>query len=122
MLKESFLQILKATLFAVVFSLVYVLIFTFIIHFTQLSSAIIKPVNQVFKTMAIALGALIFINGQKGYIKGALSGLCAVIVNYIVFSLIGGSFELSWTFLIETALSVISGLITGIIAVNLKKS
>ncbi|MGN1103956.1 MAG: TIGR04086 family membrane protein [Candidatus Coproplasma sp.] len=122
MLKESFLQILKATLFAVVFSLIYVLLFTLIIHLTQLDQTIVKPVNQVFKIIAIAVGSLLFINGQKGFIKGALSGLCTVIVNYILFSIIGGSFELEWTFIFEVLLSVIAGMITGIIAVNIKKA
>ncbi|MGN0812188.1 MAG: TIGR04086 family membrane protein [Candidatus Coproplasma sp.] len=122
MAKESFLQVLKATLFAVLFSLIYVLVFTLIIHLTQLSSAVIKPVNQVFKILAIAFGSLLFIKGQKGYIKGALTGLSTMLVNYILFSAIGGSFELKWTFLLEIALSAAAGLVTGIIAVNLKKS
>lgn len=122
MIKESFVQVLKATLCAVVFSLAYVLVFTLIVHLTQLSSTVIKPVNQVFKIIAIALGSLLFIRGQKGYIKGALTGLTTVFVNYIVFSIISGSFSLSWTFLLEILISSSSGLIAGIIAVNLKKS
>ncbi|MGN1373440.1 MAG: TIGR04086 family membrane protein [Candidatus Coproplasma sp.] len=122
MAKEISLQVLKATLFAVVFSLVYVLVFTLIIHLTQLNQAVIKPTNQVFKIIAIAVGSLLFIKGQKGYIKGALTGLCTVLVNYLLFSAIGGSFELSWTFLIEILISALSGTVTGIMAVNLKKS
>lgn len=122
MAKESFVQIAKATLCAVVFSLIYVLVFTLIIQLAQLSSTVIKPVNQVFKIVAIALGSLLFIRGQKGYIKGAIAGLCTVIVNYLVFSIIGGSFALEWTFLLEIVLCAAAGMVTGIIAVNLKKS
>ena len=122
MLKESFVQVAKATLFAVVFSLVYVLIFTLVIQVSQLSSTVIKPVNQVFKIIAIALGSLIFIRGQKGYIKGAIAGLSAALVSYIVFSIIGGSFAIGWAFLLELLISVVAGTVTGIIAVNLKKS
>lgn len=122
MLKESFVQVAKVTLFAVVISLIYVLVFTLIIHLTQLSSTVIKPVNQVFKIIAIALGSLIFIRGQKGFIKGAAAGLCTVLISYIVFSVIGGSFAISWTFVLEILISVVAGMVTGIIAVNLKKS
>lgn len=122
MAKESIVQIAKATLCAVVFSLIYVLAFTLIIQLAQLSSTVIKPVNQVFKIVAIALGSLLFIRGQKGYIKGAIAGLCTVIVNYLVFSIIGGSFALEWTFLLEVVLCAAAGMVTGIIAVNLKKS
>ncbi|MGN0806860.1 MAG: TIGR04086 family membrane protein [Candidatus Coproplasma sp.] len=122
MLKESFFQIAKATLVAIVFSLVYVLVFTLIIQLTQLNSAVIKPVNQVFKIIAVVLSSLLFIRGQKGYIKGALTGLTTVLAEYLLFSAIGGSFSISWMFLVEILISVVAGLISGIIAVNLKKS
>lgn len=122
MAKEISLQVIKATLFAVVFSLVYVLVFTLIIYLTQLNQTVIKPVNQVFKIIAIVLGSLLFIRGQKGYLKGIIVGLTAVLAEYLVFSIIGGSFELKWTFLLEILISAVSGLISGIIAVNLKKS
>lgn len=122
MVKESFIQIAKATLFAITFSLVYVLVFTLIIHLAQLSANVIKPVNQVFKIIAVALGSLLFIRGQKGYLKGAIVGLCTVILSYILFSAIGGSFKISWLFALEILISVAAGLVTGIIAVNVKKS
>ncbi len=122
MLKESSLQIAKATLTAILFSLVYVLIFTLIIQLAQLSANVIKPVNQVFKIIAIILGGMLFIRGEKGYIKGAIMGLCTVILTYILFSVIGGSFKISWTFAIEVLIGIAAGAITGMIAVNVKKS
>lgn len=122
MLKESLLQIAKATLFAIVFLLVYVLFFTLIIHLAQLPSAVIKPTNQVFKVIAIALGVLLFVRGTKGYAKGAISGVAIALLGYFVFAVIGGSFALSVTFLLEILISVIVGLIAGVAAVNLKKS
>lgn len=121
MLKESSLQIAKATLAAVLFSLVYVLIFTLIIRLAQLSSGVIKPVNQIFKIIAIIIGGMLFIRGEKGYLKGAIAGLCTVILTYILFSVIGGSFSIAWTFIIEIIIGVAAGAVTGIIAVNVKK-
>lgn len=122
MLKESSLQIAKATLTAILFSLVYVLIFTLIIQLARLSADVIKPVNQVFKVIAIILGGLLFIRGEKGYIKGALTGLFTVILTYLLFSIIGGSFKVSWIFAIEILIGIAAGAVTGIIAVNVKKS
>ncbi len=121
MLKESSLQIAKATLAAVLFSLVYVLIFTLIIRLAQLSSGVIKPVNQIFKIIAIIIGGMLFIRGEKGYLKGAIAGLCTVILTYILFSVIGGSFSIAPTFIIEIIIGVAAGAVTGIIAVNVKK-
>lgn len=122
MRKSGALQVLKATCAAVVFSLVFVLAFTFIIQVASLSSGVIKPVNQVFKTLAIAGGGLLFIRGDKGLIKGVIYGVCAVLVTYLLFSLIGGSFSISWLFVLELLLGAAAGAISGVIAVNLKKS
>ncbi len=122
MRKEAVFQIVKATLAALVFSLVFVLLFTLIIKLANVSAGVIKPVNQVFKTVAIAVGGLLFIRGEKGIIKGAVYGLCAVLLCYVLFSIIGGSFAVRWTFIFEILLGIAAGMISGIIAVNIKKS
>lgn len=120
--KDTIFQIVKATLAAMVFSLVFVLVFTLIIHVASLSVSVIKPVNQVFKTLAVIVGSFIFIKGDKGLLKGALAGLFSVLCTYVLFSIIGGSFAVRWTFILEILLGVAAGIISGIIAVNVKKS
>jgi len=122
MRKNAALQVLKATCAAVVFSLAFVLVFTLIIQAASLSSGVIKPVNQVFKIIAIAGGGLLFIRGEKGLIKGAVYGVCAVLVTYLLFSIIGGSFAVSWFFALEILLGAAAGAISGVIAVNFKKT
>ncbi len=122
MLKESFWQILKATCAAVVFSLAFVLVFTLVIQLASLSSEVIKPVNQVFKILSIAGGGLLFIRGEKGLIKGAAFGLCSVLLCYVLFGIIGGSFAVEWTFVFELLLGAAAGALSGIIAVNVKKA
>ena len=122
MRKDGILQVVKATLAALVFSLVFVIVFTLIIQLASVSSGVIKPVNQVFKVIAIAVGGLLFIRGEKGFIKGAIAGLASVLLSYLLFAVIGGSFAVKWTFIFEIILGIGAGVITGIIAVNIKKS
>ena len=122
MQKSAVLQVVKATCAAVVFSLVFVLVFTVVIQAASLTSAVIKPVNQVFKIIAIAAGGLLFIRGDKGLIKGAVYGVCAVALTFLLFCLIGGSFSLSWLFIFEILFGAAAGAISGIIAVNIKKT
>ncbi len=121
MRKNAVLQVLKATCAAVVISLAFVLVFTFIIQVASLSSAVIKPVNQVFKTLAIAAGGLMFLRGEKGLLKGAVYGVCAVLITYVLFGAISGDFSVSWKFPIEILLGGAAGAIAGVIAVNIKK-
>ncbi|MDE6075252.1 MAG: DUF3792 family protein, partial [Clostridia bacterium] len=83
MRKDGILQVVKATLAAIVFSLVFVIVFTLIIQLASVSSGVIKPVNQVFKVIAIAVGGLLFIRGEKGFVKGAIAGLASVLLSYL---------------------------------------
>lgn len=122
MRKDGILQVVKATLAALIFSLVFVIIFTLIIQLASVKASVIKPVNQVFKIIAVAVGGLLFIRGEKGFLKGAIAGLASVLLSYVLFGIIGGSFAVNWTFALEIVIGSAAGIITGIIAVNVKKS
>ena len=121
-MRTNVFQILKAVFAAVLFSLAFVLIFTVIIQLFSLPLTAVKPVNQVFKILAIAAGGLIFIRGDKGLIKGVIHGLSSVIITYLVFSLISMSFAVSWLFIVELLVGAVAGATSGIIAVNIKKT
>ena len=119
-MRDNVLQDLTATLAAAIFSLLCVLIFSFIIQLFSVSTDVIKPVNQVFKILAIALGGILFIRGGRGLFKGAVYGVCAVLVTYLLFSIISSSFAVTWLFALEIALGAVAGGISGIIGVNIK--
>ena len=119
-MRDNVLQVLKATLAAAIFSLLCVVIFSFIIQLFSVSTDVIKPVNQVFKILAIALGGILFIRGGRGLFKGAVYGVCAVLVTYLLFSIISSSFAVTWLFALEIALGAVAGGISGIIGVNIK--
>ena len=121
-MRKDIFQIVKAAAAAVIVSLVFVLIFTLIIQLFSLSPNAVKPVNQVFKILSIVAGGLIFIRGEKGWLKGIIYGLIAVIVTYLLYGAISHSLAISWKFAIEILLGVVCGAITGIIAVNIKKN
>lgn len=113
-------QILKAVFSAVLFSLVFVLVFTVVIQLFSLPSGIIKPVNQVFKILAVIFGGLLFIRGDKGLVKGAIYGVFAVLITYLLFGAISLSLSFSWKTAVELLIGGAAGAITGVIAVNIK--
>ncbi len=121
-MRTNVFQILKAVFAAVLFSLAFVLIFTVVIQLFSLPLTCVKPVNQVFKILAIATGGLIFIRGDKGLIKGVIHGVASVVITYLVFSLISMSFSVTWLFIVELLVGAVAGAISGIIAVNIKKT
>lgn len=121
-MKNDILSIVKAVTAAVLFSLVFVLLFTLVIQLFSLPMGVVKPVNQVFKILAIAAGGLIFLRGSNGLLKGAIYGVIAVVVTYFIFALIACELNISWKFVFEILLGGIAGGISGIMAVNLKKN
>ena len=120
-MRENVFQVHKATLAAVIFCLACVLIFSLIIQLFSLPTDAVKPVNQVLKTLSIAAGGVLFIRGGRGLIKGAVYGVIAVLVTYVLFSVIASSFAVTWLFALEILLGAASGAISGIIGVNIKR-
>lgn len=115
-------QILKGTGLALALSFLGVIILASILRVTSLSDGVIYPVNQTLKVISIALGALLFVRGEKGFIKGGIIGALFTALSYLSFSAIGGDFSLSWLIFAELALAVFSGMVCGAIAVNLRRS
>ena len=118
---NAFFQILKGAALALGFSLLAVIIFANILRFTPLPDKVIYPVNQTVKVVAILLGALLFVRGEKGFLKGGAIGLIFTALSYLAFSAIGGNFSLSWLIFAELALAIIAGVVGGAIAVNLRR-
>jgi len=119
--KYTLLQFLKGTVIAIIFSLLSVLIFAFIIKVFSLPIKSVKPIVTTLKILAVALGVLLSVRGEKGLLKGALLGVIIIFTAFILFSIIGGGFEFSLNFLWELLLGAGVGAISGIFAVNLKR-
>ena len=87
-MRKNIFQILKAAFAAIIVSLLFVLIFTLIIQLFSLPLDAVKPVNQVFKIISIAVGGLMFIRGEKGWLKGIIYGLIVVIITFLLYGAI----------------------------------
>ena len=119
---NGFFQILKGVGFALGFSFLAVIILANILRFTPMPDKVIYPVNQTVKVVAILLGSLIFIRGEKGFLKGVAIALIFTALSYLTFSAMGGNFSLSWLIFAELALATLAGVVGGAIAVNLRRN
>ena len=122
-LKEGFIKeflspIIKGVLFSIILTLVSILLFAVVVKVTVFSSVAVKIVNQFIKIISVFLGCLLFLNEGKGLIKGGIVALLYVILINSLFSLISGT-GLSISFL-EILLCAIVGVVSGVIAVNLR--
>ena len=112
--------VVKAVLLALAISLFAVVVFAVILKVAPLRASTVYAVNQILKGCALAVGILVCVRGEKGWMKGGIIGVVFTMVSYLAFSAIGGDFSLSWLIFLELAFAFVIGAIGGIVAVNLK--
>lgn len=119
--KENFLSsILKGIFFALIITFVGILIFAFIIKIASLTNNVIKAVNQFIKVLSIFFACTLSLRERHGLIKGAIIGIGATILTYLLFSLVLGQMDFGFSFFVDIIFMTIIGAISGIISVNLK--
>ena len=119
--KVDFFPIVKAVLLALGVSLLLAVTFAVVLRATSWGENIVYPVNQVIKAIAVMVGTLVFVRGEKGWLQGGIVGLLFTALSYLAFSSIGGDFSLSWLILLELGVAFLAGSLSGILAVNLRK-
>ncbi|MBO5457475.1 MAG: TIGR04086 family membrane protein [Clostridia bacterium] len=119
--KVDFFPIVKAVLLALGISLLLAVTFAVVLRATSWGENIVYPVNQVIKVIAVMVGTLVFVRGEKGWLQGGIVGLLFTALSYLAFSSIGGDFSLSWLILLELGVAFLAGSLSGILAVNLRK-
>ena len=118
---NGFFMIIKGAALSLGLSLLFAVIFACILRMTSISDKAIYPVNQLIKGLSVAIGAIAFVRGEKGWLKGGGIGLIFTALSYLAFSSLGGDFSLSWLILLELLIAALAGALGGILAVNWKK-
>jgi len=118
------LEMLKALILALIISLVFILIAAALIKFTDIPTGAIPIINQVIRGISILIAAIfVFRLPKNGWIRGIVFGILYTIVTFLVFSLMDPEvgFNFSIRLLNDIALGAVTGLICGILCVNLRK-
>lgn len=120
--KISFARLVLSTIIAVIVSLGLILIFALLIKWFEWGDGVIAPVNIVIKILSIAVAVIIATkNGNKSLLKGVIVGAGYIILSYIAFSALLGSFSLSIENLWDLIFGIVVGGIIGIICNIVKK-
>lgn len=117
-----FLETVIAIFVALIISLILVVIASFAIKSFNLDDKAIVIINQVIKGVSILLAGIICLKlPNNGWLRGFIVGIFYVALAFVVFSLLAGEFTFDITLLNDVILGGVSGLISGIIAVNIHK-
>lgn len=120
--KKDFFEIFKGVIFSLIISVLTVIVFAIIVKFANLSSKTVEIVNIALKIISILAGTLLAVgSGRQGLFKGGIIGLLFVLVSYLVFSLINGSFSVNPLTAFDVIFCLVAGLLSGVFAVNVRK-
>ena len=80
-----FPQLIKGILTGVIATIAGILIFAVIVNLTGINQSVIKGVNQFIKIISVFIGCLFSFSGEKGLIKGAISGIIITVITFSFF-------------------------------------
>ena len=119
---KSSIKIIKGTVISIILSLVLLTIYATLLSYTSISESTMVPVIITITGISILIGSSISsIHIKKqGMLNGALVGLIYMLTIYILSSIFLSSFEININSIIMIAVGIVTGMIGGIIGVNMK--
>lgn len=120
---QNLIRIVKGSSFAIITSMILLFIFALALSYTNLSETTITPVVMIVVAISILIGSTISTRKIKknGLLNGGLVGFIYIIILYISSSLCLVGFSLSIYSFILLGIGTITGMIGGVIGVNLNK-
>lgn len=114
---NGFIVILKGALNALVVSLLLILLFAFVIKLTNINDSWIKPINQIIKVLSILVGCFVAFKKYDGktITKGMFIGFFYTILAFLLFSILNGKFDFSFSLLFDILFGVATGFLSSII-------
>ena len=119
--KKNIIRIIKGSVFAIILSIVFLLIYALVLTYTDISESTIIPVVTVIVGISILIGSMVSVRKirKNGLLNGGIVGLIYVIALYITSSMCLVGFSLTLNSLIVLIVGILTGMIGGIIGVNL---
>ena len=115
-------EIVKANIIVLIFALVAVLLSALVVKIFNINDKAIPIINQVIKSLSILLGCLLSLKKpNNGWLRGIICGFIFVWISFVVFSLLDSKFVFGLSLLNDCVLGMVTGMISGIIAVNIRK-
>lgn len=117
---RNLIRIIKGSVMAILTSLILLFIFAMLLTFTSIKENIINPVIIVISGISILIGSSISTLKirKNGLLNGGLVGLIYIVTIYILSSVTGSGFNLSLNSVIMIVVSIVAGMLGGIIGVN----
>ncbi len=122
-IKNNFINLAKGIVCSFIFTLVLLFIYSIILTYTNVAETTIAPVIIIITMISILIGSSIGTVkiSKNGIVYGGIIGIIYIMTIYIISSLVETGFNLNMYSIIMIILSILAGMIGGIIGVNIKK-
>lgn len=120
---DCLMNIVKGILISFASTLILLFIFAIFLTYTNISESVIPTVIIVTTIISILLGSSISTIKIKrnGIVNGGIIGLSYIMMLYLISSIVHTGFALNVYSIIMVILSILAGMIGGIVGVNRKK-
>ena len=114
-------SILAGVLIALVATIAFMALMALMIVRFDISDGMITSFNQLIKIAAIVIGCRVCVGrgGDKGFARGAATGLVYMVLGYALYCLSGGSTPPSLLLACEFSLGALIGALSGALVANL---
>lgn len=121
--KKNLVRIIKGSIFSIITSAILLLIFAVLLCYTSLSENTMLPVILVVTGVSILIGSMISTRKirKNGILNGGMVGIIYIIVLYLISSLFLAGFYLTFKSFIMLIIGIITGMVGGIIGVNINR-
>lgn len=119
---KNSIRVVRGSVIAVFISLILLFIFAMLLTYTNISENTINPVIIVITGISILIGSGISTLKirKNGLLNGGLVGLIYILTIYLLSGITGSGFGVNIYTIIMMFTCIISGMIGGIIGVNLR--
>ena len=119
-MQNNLIKVIKGSIISILISLVMLLIFACLLTYTNISETIIPTTIIVISAISILIGSVISAMNIKknGILNGGAVGAIYIFTIYMLSSIFITGFNFNTKALIMLAVSIIAGMIGGIIGVN----
>lgn len=119
---KNITRVVRGSVIAIFISLILLLIFAMLLTYTNIGENTINPVIIVITGISILIGSGISTLKirKNGLLNGGLVGFIYILTIYLLSGLTGSGFGVNANSVIMIAVSIIAGMIGGIIGVNFK--
>lgn len=119
---NSIINILKGVGISLITTVILLIIFSIILTYTNIQESVINPVIMIITAISILIGSSLgnIKIRKNGLINGGIIGTIYIIIIYLISSILNWKFSLNVQSIIMIVISVIFGILGGIIGVNRK--